>query len=79
MWLKPIRLHNLVYLCFALLGLIFYFGKAEFSYSKNCLACIPGLTILYCAHLQIDMFLEKIFFFVVQDLLFSGQSGRKKS
>lgn len=53
MWLKPIRLHNVAYLHFALPGLIFYFGKAEFSCSKSCLACIPGLTILDCIHLQI--------------------------
>lgn len=49
------------YLHFALPGLIFYFGKAEFSCSKSSLACIPGLTILDCTHLQIDMFLEKGF------------------
>lgn len=57
-------------------GFIFHFGKAEFSKAANCLVHIPGLIIL-----QIDRFLEKIFyfnfFFVIQDFLFSGQSGRK--
>lgn len=39
-------------------GFIFHFGKAEFSKAANCLVHIPGLIIL-----QIDRFLEKIFYF----------------
>lgn len=54
-------------------GFIFYFGKAEFPESKNCLVRIPGLIIL-----RIDRFLEKIFFFLSYRIFFlvGSQVGR---